>query len=131
MKFFKKIDWKNTDWKEVIQNYSLILLGTFIMAIGFVVFISPLKLAVCFCVMCLGFVLFKRNKYWARFQGIPGVFSKRSRLSARLLSRCMACASPIRCLISSYASDLWSAPLRMSYWISGLCRAWGSLRSDI
>lgn len=45
MKFFKKIDWKEIDWKETIQNYSLILLGTFIMAIGFVIFISPLKLA--------------------------------------------------------------------------------------
>ena len=31
--------------KELIQTYALIILGTFIMSIGFVVFISPLKLA--------------------------------------------------------------------------------------
>ena len=31
--------------KEIIKTYGLILLGTFIMSIGFVVFISPLKLA--------------------------------------------------------------------------------------
>ena len=31
--------------KELIRTYSLIILGTFIMSIGFVVFISPLKLA--------------------------------------------------------------------------------------
>lgn len=31
--------------KELVSDYGLILLGTFIMAVGFVVFISPLKLA--------------------------------------------------------------------------------------
>ncbi|MCR4736957.1 MAG: YitT family protein [Bacteroidales bacterium] len=45
MESIKKIDWKNLDWKELIHTYGLILLGTFIMSIGFVVFISPLKLA--------------------------------------------------------------------------------------
>ena len=41
----KKIDWKNLDWKELVHTYGLILLGSFIMSIGFVVFVSPLKLA--------------------------------------------------------------------------------------
>lgn len=45
MRVFKKIDWKNLDWKEVVKNYALIVAGTFIMSIGFVVFVSPLKLA--------------------------------------------------------------------------------------
>lgn len=36
---------KEIHWKEIIKSYSLILLGTFIMSIGFVFFISPLKLA--------------------------------------------------------------------------------------
>ena len=30
---------------DIIRTYALIILGTFIMSIGFVVFISPLKLA--------------------------------------------------------------------------------------
>ena len=41
----KKIDLKNVDWKEFLKTYSLIVLGTFIMSIGYVVFVSPLKLA--------------------------------------------------------------------------------------
>lgn len=41
----KKIDLKNVDWKEFIKTYSLIVLGTFIMSIGYVIFVSPLKLA--------------------------------------------------------------------------------------
>ena len=45
MKLFKNIDWKNINWKEFIQTYSLIVVGTFIMSIGYVVFVSPLKLA--------------------------------------------------------------------------------------
>lgn len=45
MALFKKIDWKNIDWKEFIKTYSLIVVGTFIMSIGYVVFVSPLKLA--------------------------------------------------------------------------------------
>jgi len=32
-------------WMELLKTYGLIILGTFIMSIGFVVFISPLKLA--------------------------------------------------------------------------------------
>jgi uncharacterized membrane-anchored protein YitT (DUF2179 family) len=45
MRIFKKIDCKNLDWKEVFKNYALIVTGTFIMSIGYVVFVSPLKLA--------------------------------------------------------------------------------------
>jgi Uncharacterized conserved protein len=45
MALFKKIDWKNIDWKEFFKTYALIVLGTFIMSIGYVVFVSPLKLA--------------------------------------------------------------------------------------
>ena len=45
MKLFKKIDWKNIDWKKVLKDYGLIVLGTFIMSIGYVIFVSPLKLA--------------------------------------------------------------------------------------
>lgn len=47
LKIFKKknIHWKEIDWKEHIKTYSLIILGTFIMSIGYVIFISPLKLA--------------------------------------------------------------------------------------
>ncbi|MBO4489580.1 MAG: YitT family protein [Bacteroidales bacterium] len=41
----QKVDLKNLDWKETLKTYMLIVLGTFIMSIGFVVFISPLKLA--------------------------------------------------------------------------------------
>lgn len=41
----KKIDLKNVDWKEFLKTYSLIVLGTFIMSIGYVIFVSPLKLA--------------------------------------------------------------------------------------
>lgn len=41
----KKIDLKNVDWKEFLKTYSLIVLGTFIMSIGYVFFVSPLKLA--------------------------------------------------------------------------------------
>lgn len=41
----KKIDLKNVDWKEFFKTYSLIVLGTFIMSIGYVIFVSPLKLA--------------------------------------------------------------------------------------
>ena len=45
MALFKKIDWKNIDWKEFFKTYLLIVVGTFIMSIGYVVFVSPLKLA--------------------------------------------------------------------------------------
>ncbi len=45
MKLFKKIDWKNIDWKKFFKDYGLIVLGTFIMSIGYVIFVSPLKLA--------------------------------------------------------------------------------------
>ncbi len=45
MKKIKNIDWKKINWKELIKTYGLIVAGTFIMAIGFVVFVSPLKLA--------------------------------------------------------------------------------------
>lgn len=45
MKLFSKIDWKNINWKEVVKSYGLIILGTFIMSIGYVIFVSPLKLA--------------------------------------------------------------------------------------
>jgi len=44
MKYFKKIN-KKLNPKELVKEYSLILFGTFIMAFGLVVFISPLKLA--------------------------------------------------------------------------------------
>lgn len=44
MKYFKKIN-KKLNPKELVKEYSLILIGTFIMAFGLVVFISPLKLA--------------------------------------------------------------------------------------
>ncbi len=36
---------KQINWKKKLTEYSLILIGTFIMAVGFIVFISPLKLA--------------------------------------------------------------------------------------
>lgn len=45
MSLFKKIDLKNVDWKDFFKTYSLIVLGTFIMSIGYVIFVSPLKLA--------------------------------------------------------------------------------------
>ena len=45
MSLFKKIDLKSVDWKEFFKTYSLIVLGTFIMSIGYVIFVSPLKLA--------------------------------------------------------------------------------------
>lgn len=45
MKLFKNSDWKNINWKEFIQTYALIVVGTFIMSIGYVIFVSPLKLA--------------------------------------------------------------------------------------
>lgn len=41
----QKLNLKQINWKETIKTYLLIILGTFIMSIGFVVFISPLKLA--------------------------------------------------------------------------------------
>lgn len=41
----QKLNLKQIDWKETVKTYLLIILGTFIMSIGFVVFISPLKLA--------------------------------------------------------------------------------------
>ncbi|MEG1556048.1 MAG: YitT family protein [Bacteroidales bacterium] len=44
-KFFQKIDRKKLNPKAIAKEYSWILLGTFLMAIGFVVFVSPLKLA--------------------------------------------------------------------------------------
>lgn len=44
MKSFKSY-FKNPETFNLIKEYSCILLGTFIMSIGFVVFISPLKLA--------------------------------------------------------------------------------------
>lgn len=45
MRSLKKIDWKNIDWKDLFKTYGLIILGSFVMAVGYVVFISPLKLA--------------------------------------------------------------------------------------
>lgn len=45
MKLFKNTDWKNINWKEFFQTYALIVVGTFIMSIGYVIFVSPLKLA--------------------------------------------------------------------------------------
>lgn len=45
MKLFKNSDWKNINWKEFFQTYALIVVGTFIMSIGYVIFVSPLKLA--------------------------------------------------------------------------------------
>ncbi len=45
MKAFKKIDWKAIDKKEFFKTYLSIIVGTFIMAVGYVIFISPLKLA--------------------------------------------------------------------------------------
>lgn len=45
MKKLEKIKWKEVNWKEFFQTYSLIVVGTFIMSIGYVIFISPLKLA--------------------------------------------------------------------------------------
>lgn len=41
----QKLNLKQINWKETIKTYLLIVLGTFIMSVGFVVFISPLKLA--------------------------------------------------------------------------------------
>ncbi len=41
----QKLNLKQINWKETIKTYLLIIVGTFIMSIGFVVFISPLKLA--------------------------------------------------------------------------------------
>ena len=41
----KKESFQNIDYKKLIKEYGLIALGTFIMAVGFVIFISPLKLA--------------------------------------------------------------------------------------
>ena len=41
----KKESFKNLDYKRIVKEYGLIALGTFIMAVGFVIFISPLKLA--------------------------------------------------------------------------------------
>lgn len=37
--------WKNVNYKELCKEYGLILLGSFIVALALVVFISPLKLA--------------------------------------------------------------------------------------
>lgn len=42
---FKFLSIEKLSPKEILKDYSMILLGTFIMAIGFVVFVSPLKLA--------------------------------------------------------------------------------------
>ena len=36
---------KQINWKKTLTEYSFILIGTFIMSVGFIVFISPLKLA--------------------------------------------------------------------------------------
>ena len=41
----QKLNLKQIDWKDILKTYLLIVVGTFIMSIGFVVFISPLKLA--------------------------------------------------------------------------------------
>ena len=41
----QKLNLKQINWKETFKTYLLIVLGTFIMSVGFVVFISPLKLA--------------------------------------------------------------------------------------
>lgn len=45
MDLFKKMDLKSVNWKNFFKTYSLIVLGTFIMSIGYVIFVSPLKLA--------------------------------------------------------------------------------------
>ena len=45
MKFFDKEEFKNIDKKEIVRTYAVIVLGTFIMSVGYVIFISPLKLA--------------------------------------------------------------------------------------
>ena len=42
---FKDIKKEKLTPKQILQEYGLIVLGTFIMAIGYVVFVSPLKLA--------------------------------------------------------------------------------------
>lgn len=42
---FKEIKKENLSPKQILQEYGLIVLGTFIMAVGYVVFVSPLKLA--------------------------------------------------------------------------------------
>ena len=42
---FKEIKKEKLSPKQILQEYGLIVLGTFIMAIGYVVFVSPLKLA--------------------------------------------------------------------------------------
>jgi uncharacterized membrane-anchored protein YitT (DUF2179 family) len=42
---FKFLSVEKLSPKQIAKDYSMILLGTFIMAIGFVVFVSPLKLA--------------------------------------------------------------------------------------
>jgi uncharacterized membrane-anchored protein YitT (DUF2179 family) len=42
---FKEIKKEKMSPKQIFQEYGLIVLGTFIMAIGYVVFVSPLKLA--------------------------------------------------------------------------------------
>ncbi|MDR2406875.1 MAG: YitT family protein [Bacteroidales bacterium] len=41
----KSISLKEINWKRHIYEYAMILIGSFIMAVGFVVFISPFKLA--------------------------------------------------------------------------------------
>lgn len=42
---YKNINFKNLDYKRIAKEYGCIVLGTFIMAVGFVIFISPLKFA--------------------------------------------------------------------------------------
>jgi uncharacterized membrane-anchored protein YitT (DUF2179 family) len=41
----KSISLKEINWRKHIYEYAMILIGSFIMAVGFVVFISPFKLA--------------------------------------------------------------------------------------
>ncbi|MDR0368529.1 MAG: YitT family protein [Bacteroidales bacterium] len=41
----KKIKLKDINWKKTIYEYAMIITGSFIMAVGFVVFVSPFKLA--------------------------------------------------------------------------------------
>ena len=42
---FKDIKKEKLSPKQILKEYGLIVLGTFIMAVGYVVFVSPLKLA--------------------------------------------------------------------------------------
>ncbi|MDR1878518.1 MAG: YitT family protein, partial [Bacteroidales bacterium] len=39
------MSFKEINWKKSVYEYVMILIGSFIMAAGFVIFISPFKLA--------------------------------------------------------------------------------------